>query len=42
MQCTITLVSDAQQKAKCLLHLNRDCHAIIEKRITISSRHLQS
>jgi len=42
MQCTITLVSDAQQKAKCLLHLNRDCNAIIEKRITISSRHLQS
>jgi len=31
-----------RQKAKCLLHLNDDCHAIIEKRITIPSRHLPS
>jgi len=41
MQCTIALVM-YRQKAKCLLHLNHDCLAIIEKRIIIPSRHLPS
>jgi len=35
------LVSDAQTEGK-VLHLNHECHAIIEKRITIPSRHLPS
>jgi len=45
MQSTIAIVSDAQTEGKkCLLHLhlNHDCHAIIEKHITIPSQHLPS
>jgi len=33
LQCTIALVSDAQKaKCKCMLRLNHDCHAIIERK----------
>jgi len=31
-----------RQKSKCLLRLNHDGHAIIEKHITIPSQHLPS